>query len=77
MCNAGEDRIISAARDKSVRMWFRTTPNTFGDPKIFLGHLRFVNSVAYIGPSAEYPSGMCPVLNAKYLTLQLIFRNGY
>ncbi|CAG8635707.1 7248_t:CDS:10, partial [Paraglomus occultum] len=58
VCSAGEDGVISAARDNSVRMWFRTASNAFGNSKIFLGHSRFVNSVAYIGPSAEYPSGL-------------------
>jgi phospholipase A-2-activating protein len=56
------DVIISAARDKTVRSWTRSSPNTFSPDKIYLGHGHFVNALATIKPSEKYPDGKLPVL---------------
>ncbi|CAG8468092.1 11364_t:CDS:10, partial [Acaulospora colombiana] len=53
-----EDLIISSSRDKTVRLWSRISSNTFGEDKLFLGHTHFVNSVAYLRPTAEHPNGL-------------------
>lgn len=51
------DVIISAARDKTVRSWSRTSPNTFSPHNIYLGHGHFVNALALIKPNQNYPEG--------------------
>ncbi|KAG9300272.1 hypothetical protein G9A89_011345 [Geosiphon pyriformis] len=51
--------IVSAARDKTVRLWSRLdTTNIFTEAKVFLGHTHFVNSVAILDATTEYPSGL-------------------
>ncbi|CAO0797417.1 unnamed protein product [Mucor circinelloides] len=52
------DVIISAARDKTVRSWTRTSPNTFAPHHIYLGHGHFVNALALIKPNQAYPQGL-------------------
>lgn len=51
------DVIISAARDKTVRSWTRTSPNTFAPHHVYLGHGHFVNALALIKPNQAYPQG--------------------
>ncbi|CAG8450554.1 5304_t:CDS:2 [Acaulospora morrowiae] len=53
-----EDVIISSSRDKTVRKWSRISSNSFGESNLFLGHNHFVNSVAYLRPTAEHPGGL-------------------
>ncbi|KAI9261202.1 WD40-repeat-containing domain protein [Helicostylum pulchrum] len=52
------DIIISAARDKTVRSWSRTSANTFSPDKVYLGHGHFVNAVTTIEPSEAHPDGL-------------------
>ncbi|RHZ47070.1 hypothetical protein Glove_593g5 [Diversispora epigaea] len=52
------DFIVTSSRDKTVRTWTRTSSNDFGESKTLIGHNEFVNSVAYLPPNAEYPSGL-------------------
>lgn len=50
--------IVSASRDKTVRSWKRTGPNSFSLDKVFLGHDHFVNALATIKPNQTYPEGL-------------------
>lgn len=50
--------MISAARDKTVRSWIRTGPNTFAQQNVYLGHNHFVNALAVIKPHQEHPEGL-------------------
>ncbi|KAG1310950.1 hypothetical protein G6F61_002161 [Rhizopus arrhizus] len=52
-----DDLIISAARDKTVRSWSRTGPNTFSLQNVYLGHNHFVNSLTIIKPNDVHPEG--------------------
>jgi phospholipase A-2-activating protein len=55
--------IISAARDKTVRSWKRTSPNTFAIDNVYLGHGHFVNALTTIKPNETYPQGKWAFLN--------------
>ncbi|CAG8434421.1 1374_t:CDS:10 [Diversispora eburnea] len=52
------DFVVTSSRDRTVRLWTRISSNDFTESKTFLGHNEFVNSVAYLPPNAEYPSGL-------------------
>ncbi|KAI7887839.1 WD40-repeat-containing domain protein [Mucor mucedo] len=52
------DVLISAARDKTVRSWNRTSSNTFSPDKVYLGHGHFVNALTTIKPNETYPNGL-------------------
>lgn len=49
--------ILSAARDKTVRSWRRTSSNTFEPENTFRGHEHFVNSLAILPPTSTFPNG--------------------
>lgn len=51
------DLILSAARDKTVRSWRRTSSNTFEPENTFRGHEHFVNSLAILPPTSTFPNG--------------------
>uniref|UniRef100_U9TKA7 Phospholipase A-2-activating protein n=1 Tax=Rhizophagus irregularis (strain DAOM 181602 / DAOM 197198 / MUCL 43194) TaxID=747089 RepID=U9TKA7_RHIID len=53
-----EDLVISASRDKTVRSWLRIGANAFSESKLYLGHASFVNSLAFLNPTAEYTKGL-------------------
>ncbi|KAI9140362.1 WD-40 repeat-containing protein [Paraphysoderma sedebokerense] len=53
-----DNLLISASRDKSVRSWIRESPTSFSQLHSFLGHQHFVNALAWIPPSSEYPDGL-------------------
>ncbi|RKP34726.1 WD40-repeat-containing domain protein, partial [Dimargaris cristalligena] len=60
------EELYTASRDLTTRRWNKTNSNpspnspTFGyeTTAVYLGHTRYVNSLAYIGPSAQYPKGL-------------------
>ncbi|CDS07832.1 hypothetical protein LRAMOSA01781 [Lichtheimia ramosa] len=52
------DLILSAARDKTVRSWRRTSSNTFEPENTFRGHEHFVNSLAILPPTSTFPNGL-------------------
>ncbi|CAO3660671.1 unnamed protein product [Umbelopsis vinacea] len=52
------DVVVSAARDKTVRSWNCTKANDFQQRNVYLGHLHYVNAVAYLPPSAAHPNGL-------------------
>ncbi|KAJ2323546.1 WD repeat protein Lub1, partial [Coemansia sp. RSA 2681] len=54
----GDDILVSVSRDKTGRIWKRSGANEFAEDSVLLGHLEYVNSVAAIPPTAEYPSGL-------------------
>lgn len=60
VCALSNDTIISASRDKTVRSWIRTSPNTFSPDKVFLGHGHFVNALSSIQPNGMFPEGKLP-----------------
>ena len=51
--------VVSASRDATVRLWKLTSPRppTYDDTLASHGS-SFVNSVAYVPPSSEYPDGL-------------------
>lgn len=51
------DIVISAARDKTVRSWNRTSANTFSPDKVYLGHGHFVNALTTIKPNEAHGDG--------------------
>ncbi|RIA79278.1 WD40-repeat-containing domain protein [Glomus cerebriforme] len=53
-----EDLIISASRDKTARSWFRIGATAFCENKMYLGHTSFVNSLAFLKPTAEHTKGL-------------------
>ncbi|KAJ2809902.1 hypothetical protein H4S07_002989 [Coemansia furcata] len=54
----GDDILVSVSRDKTGRIWKRAGPNSFSEDSVLLGHTGYVNSVAAIAPTAEYPLGL-------------------
>ncbi|KAF7725046.1 hypothetical protein EC973_000453 [Apophysomyces ossiformis] len=52
------DIILSAARDKTVRSWERINANDFSPHNVYLGHGHYVNALAAIPPSPQFPSGL-------------------
>ncbi|KAI9273091.1 WD40-repeat-containing domain protein [Phascolomyces articulosus] len=52
------DLLVSAARDKTVRSWRRVSPNQFESEHVFRGHEHFVNSLATVPSSQQYPNGL-------------------
>ncbi|ORX68044.1 WD40 repeat-like protein [Linderina pennispora] len=54
----GNDALISASRDKTGRLWKRTTTHDFAEDSVFIGHTGYVNSVAVLSATAECPSGL-------------------
>ncbi|KAJ1947287.1 WD repeat protein Lub1, partial [Linderina pennispora] len=54
----GNDALISASRDKTGRLWKRTTTRDFAEDSVFIGHTGYVNSVAVLSATTEYPSGL-------------------
>jgi phospholipase A-2-activating protein len=51
--------VISASRDGSVRVWDLSNDNpSLHDSKISSHSTEYVNSVAYLPPSAEFPEGL-------------------
>ncbi|KAI9033605.1 WD40-repeat-containing domain protein [Phycomyces nitens] len=52
------DLVISAGRDKTVRSWKRTGPNSFDLQHTFTFHDHFINALATIPPSLEHPNGL-------------------
>lgn len=60
------DVLISAARDKTVRSWNRTSVNTFSPDKVYLGHGHFVNALTAIKPNEAYPNGMRALIDHRF-----------
>ncbi|EON98204.1 putative ubiquitin homeostasis protein lub1 protein [Phaeoacremonium minimum UCRPA7] len=53
------DAVISASRDNTVRVWRKTTPKPPAfEPSITTQGQEFINSLAFLGPSSEYPDGL-------------------
>lgn len=71
------DVIISAARDKTVRSWTRTSANTFSPDKVYLGHGHFVNALTTIKPNETYPNGMSIFRNIFTTLLNSYCRSYY
>ncbi|KAJ3336812.1 hypothetical protein HDU93_002127 [Gonapodya sp. JEL0774] len=61
-----ENLIFSASRDNTVRAWKRTLgkgsasnpANGWGLHRTYAGHTHFVNALAYLSPSQEFPRGL-------------------
>ncbi|KAL0077581.1 WD40-repeat-containing domain protein [Phycomyces blakesleeanus] len=52
------DLVLSAARDKTVRSWKRTGPNSFELNHTFTFHDHFINALTTIPSSLEHPNGL-------------------
>ncbi|KAI8374947.1 WD40-repeat-containing domain protein [Choanephora cucurbitarum] len=52
------DIIVSAARDKTVQSWQRTSPTSFSLQHTYLGHSHFVNALTYRRSDATFPQGL-------------------
>ncbi|KAK4197124.1 putative ubiquitin homeostasis protein [Triangularia verruculosa] len=57
--------VVSTSRDRTVRLWRRTAPQppTFDETITSQGH-GYINSVAFLPPSSEWPEGL--VISAGY-----------
>ncbi|CAG8524432.1 17428_t:CDS:10 [Racocetra fulgida] len=58
VCCPDGNSVVSSSRDKTARLWSRAGEKAFTENKIFLGHDNFVNSVAYLPPTADHPAGL-------------------
>ncbi|KAI9007771.1 WD40-repeat-containing domain protein [Hyaloraphidium curvatum] len=54
----GSDLICSGSRDTTVRTWRRSSPNSFALDATLPVHSDYVNAVATIPPSSEFPEGL-------------------
>ncbi|KAI8902774.1 WD40-repeat-containing domain protein [Globomyces pollinis-pini] len=53
-----KDTFASASRDTTVLVWTRQPNSKFQQTSMFNKHSHFVNALAYIKPSANYPNGI-------------------
>lgn len=55
----GDSAFASASRDGTVKIWQRLDGSPdYAEMGTFTGHTRFVNSLAYMKPSAQFPTGL-------------------
>jgi hypothetical protein len=53
----GSDLICSGSRDTTLRTWKRVSPSKFEQDATLPVHHDYVNAVATIGPTADFPEG--------------------
>jgi len=50
--------LLTASRDKTVRMWYQHEDNSYSVRKVYKGHPKYVSCANYQEPSEEFPSGL-------------------